>query len=142
MNADREESYCKRIDHKSVQFFRPWFKSYDCGQYSGIICADFVPASWCINAVKEWNGFDEYWENYIEQWLPHSNTNRSISFFINGDTSVSYQVKLLDFVYNTMFDDHGGLKAISKQFYKRDKTSPVGYRLITEKINEPVQINY
>lgn len=141
VDADRNESLCKRIDHKSVKFHTPWFKSYDCNQHNGIICSDFIPASWYINAVKEWNGFEEYWENYVEQWLPYKKTDTTVSFIINGDRSVSYQVKLLDFIYNTMFDEYGYLKAVSKRYYKRDKTSSIGYRLITEKVDIPVIVS-
>ena len=102
VDADISESLCKRIDHKSVKFYTPWFKAYDCNQGSGVICSDFSPAAWCVHAVKEWNGFDVYWRNYVDQWL--GRTDKTISFFVNGDTSVSYQVPLMDFVYNTMFD--------------------------------------
>jgi hypothetical protein len=133
VDADRSESTCKRIDHKTIQFSVPWFKSYDCGQFSGIICSDFIPADWCINAVKEWRGFEEYWYNYIKQWLPYSNTNTYISFIINGDKNIRYHVKLMDFVYGTMFDNNK-LKAYEKVYYKKNKKSSIGFELIIEPI--------
>lgn len=136
-DADRNESLCKRIDHKTVKFYYPWFKSYDCNQHSGVICSDFIPASWCVHAVKVWKGFDIYWENYVKQWL----NTKTVSFYINGDTSVCYQVPVMDFVYNRMFDKDGNLKAISRKYYKRSKKSSTGYELITEKIDTPVCIH-
>lgn len=137
VDADRNESLCKRIDHKTIKFAIPYFKSYDCGQYRGCICSDFVPADYCVHAKKNWTNFDEYWIGYVEQWLPYSNTNTYISFTLNNDTSIRYRVKLLDYVYNTMFDGNT-LKAYEKVYYKqcRDKEKyPTGYKLIVEEIN-------
>lgn len=135
VDADRRESTCKRIDHKKIQFGRPWFKSYDCGQHSGVICSEFVPAAWCIHAVQEWRGFEEYWVNYVEQWLPYGNTDVTIPFFVNGDTETKYMVKLMDFVNGTMIEGNK-LKAVEKVYYKRD-TDPkgFGYKLIREPID-------
>lgn len=138
VDADINESICKRIDHKLVKFYTPWFKTYDCNQHSGVICSDFIPASWCVHAVNTWNGFNEYWKYYVEQWLTIA--DKTVSFFINEDTSVSYQVLLNDFLYNTMFDSDGNLKAVTKRYYKRSKKSPIGYELITEKVNVPVHV--
>lgn len=135
VDADWNESVCKRIDHKHIQFYRPFFKSYDCNQNSGVVCSDFIPAARCVNAAKEWKGFEEYWENYVEQWLPYSDTNVTISFYLNGNTDESYQVKLLDFVYGNMFEGNK-LKAVSKQYYKRcSNPNGCGYKLITEPID-------
>lgn len=139
VNADRTESFCKRVDHKTVKFAEPYFKCYDCGQFDHLICADFLPADWHVNAVKEWTNFDEYWENYVTQWLPYSNTDTYISFTLNGDTSVRYRVKLLDFVYGNMYSD-GWLNAYEKVYYKQSRSSPTGYDLIVEPIDK-VEIN-
>lgn len=124
------------MDHKKIKFAIPYFKCYDCQQHAGTICSDFEPAAWCINAVKEWRGFDEYWANYVDQWLPYSDTNTYMSFTLNNDTSVRYHVKLLDYVYGKMIDDNGRLKAFEKIYYKqsRDPTS-FGYVLIREPID-------
>ncbi len=64
INADREESLCKRIDHKATKFYRPWFKSYDCGQMTGIICSDFTPAERCKYLYEHWTSIEEYCEQY------------------------------------------------------------------------------
>lgn len=137
VKADLEgvESTCKRIDHKKVKFYKPWFKSYDCNQHNGIICSDFIPADWCVSAVKEWRGFEEYWENYVEQWLPYRDTNTFVSFFVNGDTETAYRVRLMDFVNGTMIEK-GILKAFEKMYYKRDRNpNGFGYKLVHEPIN-------
>jgi hypothetical protein len=135
VDADRNESICKRIDHKVIQFGRPFFKSYDCNQHAGTICSSFIPAAWCKNAIKEWKGFEEYWPNYVEQWLPYKNINALIPFFINGNTDISYMVKLMDFVNGTMLEGNK-LKAKEKIYYKRDKGNHgCGYKLIKEFID-------
>jgi hypothetical protein len=135
VDADRNESICKRIDHKTIQFGRAWFKSYDCNQHTGIICSDFIPADWCISIVREWNGFDEYWFNYVEQWLPYKNIDMLIPFFVNGDTDNKYMVKLMDFINGTMIEN-SKLKAVQKVYYKQDRDPEgYGYKLIKEEID-------
>lgn len=52
---------------------------------------------------------------------------------LNHDQSVRYFIKYSDFYFDTMFDEQGNLKWISKQYYKRTKDSPIGYRLVTER---------
>jgi hypothetical protein len=125
---------CKRIDHANVKFAVPWFKSYDKNQFSGIICSDFCPAQWNVYAHKNWNGFEYYWPRYVEQWLPYSNTNSLVFFTLHDDTSVRYGVPLMNFVYGDMFDGDL-LKAVEKVYYKRSNSSPIGYKLVHEKIN-------
>jgi len=132
-DMDNVISSCKRIDHKRVQFYRPWFKSYDCNQFSGTVCSDFEPADWCIYAKKHWNGFDNYWKSYKKYWNPNAETD-SISFFLDKNTDVGYKVKLTDFVFNTMYNEDGSLKAFEKFYYKTIKKSPTGYELIHENI--------
>ena len=124
---------CKRIDHKTIQFAQPWFKSYDCNQFSGCICSDFEPGAWHKNACDTWQGFEHYWPRYVEQWLPYADTKKLIYFTLNSDTSIRYGVRLLDFVYGTMIDDNM-LKAVEKVYYKKTKGG-IGYKLIREKIN-------
>lgn len=85
--------------------------------------------------MKEWNGFEEYWANYIEQWLPYRNTEKTISFFVNGDTDIKYMVKLMDFVNGTMFEGNK-LKAIEKVYYKQDRNPKgFGYKLVREPVD-------
>jgi len=135
IKSDRDDvvSPCKRIDHKHLQFSRPYFKSYDCNQFNGVICSDFEPADWCIYAKEHWGGFDAYWKSYKKYWNPNAETD-SISFFIDKNTDVRYKVKLTDFVFGTMYNENGTLKAFEKTYYKRSKLSPIGYELIHERI--------
>jgi hypothetical protein len=129
----RHYNNCKRIDHETIQFAQPWFKSYDRHQFSGVICSDFDPAEWHVYACETWNGFEYYWPRYVEQWLPYGNTSILVYFTLNGDTSIRYGVPLLDFVYGTMVDN-GVLKAVEKMYYKQTRTG-FGYKLIKEKID-------
>lgn len=118
----------KRIDHEKIKFATPFFKSYDRNQFSGIVCSDFVPRYNSDNF-----NFQDYWNDYVEVWLPYSNTNILIWFTLNEDISVRYGVKLMDYVYGTMYDSNGNLKAIKKKYYKKTKDG-FGYKLITENI--------
>ena len=120
IDADRNESFCKRIDHKVVKFATPWFKSYDCNQYSGVVCSDFEPAPLYTYACNIWKGFDSYWKNYVKQWLPYENADTYIGFTLNDNTKIRYKVKLLDYVYGTMFEDNK-LKAVE---YMPSSVSP------------------
>lgn len=135
VNADMPnvESTCKRIDHKKVQFYRSWFKSYDCNQFSGAICSGFIPADWCVAAKKNWDGFDNYWKSYKKYWNTNVD-NDSISFFLDGNKNVGYKVKMTDFVFGNMYNDDGTIKAFEKFCYKQSRKSPTGYELIREKL--------
>ena len=76
VDADRNESLCKRIDHKRVKFAVPWFKSYDCDH--GCICSDFKPVEYYPAVYKNWQevgGFKKWWPLWVEQWLPYKNTD-------------------------------------------------------------------
>lgn len=125
---------CKRIDHDKIKFAKPWFKSYDANQFSGIICAEFYPKPWMKQAVENWKGFSEYWKQYVKTWLPYGNTNILVPFCLHDDTSVRYGVPLMDFVNGTMVDGNT-LKAIEKTYYKRSAQSPAGYVLVRDRID-------
>lgn len=138
VNADREESICKRIDHKRVKFAVPWFKSYDCDH--GCICSDFIPVEHYPAVYKNWQeigGFKGRWPLWVEQWLPYKNTDVLTYFTIGKDTSIRYGVHLMDFVNGTMFDGDV-LKAVEKMYIKRVKKSdknPIGYKVIRKSID-------
>lgn len=122
---------CKRIDHKTVKFAVPWFKSYDCD--FGTVCSDFLPKEYMKYACEHWTEFDEYWGVLVDQWLPYKNTNILVYFTLHDDTSIRYGVPLLDYVYGNMIED-GVLKAVEKMYYKQSRNSPIGYKLIREPI--------
>ena len=135
VNADMDnvESKCKRIDHKKIQFAVPFFKSYDCNQFSGCICSDFKPNEHRKHTCENWTNFEDYWKLYVEQWLPYQNMNKNKGFVLNRNTEVRYYVPLLKFVYGDMFQG-GKLMAVEKVYYKRCNTG-CGYKLVREKIN-------
>lgn len=136
VNAEQENivSTCKRIDHKKIKFTIPFFKSYNCGQFASMICSDFQPHDWNLNACKEWTSFEDYWDAYVEQWLPYKNTNKTTAFTLKGDTSVRYHVPLLDYIYGRMIKDNK-LMAVEKSYYKQDRSpTGFGYKLIVEPI--------
>lgn len=128
---------CKRIDHETIKFAVPWFKSYDCD--FGTVCSDFLPAGYMKYANEIWTGFDDYWVGFVNQWLPYKNTNKLVYFTLHGDTSIRYGVSLLDYVYGNMIEE-GILKAVEKEYYKRTRKSPTGYVLIHEPIEGGVCI--
>lgn len=138
VDADRNESLCKRIDHKRVKFAVPWFKSYDCDH--GCICSDFEPVEYYPAMYKNWHdigGFINWWPLFVDQWLPYKNTEVLTYFTINDDTSIRYGVKLMDFVNGTMFKN-GKLMAVEKMYVKHHKRSPkhpTGYEIVKEVID-------
>lgn len=127
VDADRNESTCKRLDHKHIKFWKPYFKSYDCGQFMGNVCRDFEPRKesvpWLYN---HWQGWDDYWDG--EEPKP----NETIPLVLDGNFSVMYHVLKTDFINNTFLNDDGSLKWIKRQYYKRSRKSPIGYELVTE----------
>lgn len=128
------ESTCKRIDHKTVKFAVPWFKSYDCGQRDHIPCGDFVPAHPEYADFKEWTNFSDFWQIYVKAWLPYENEDITVPFTIYGDTSVRYHVPLVKYIDGTMIVD-GVLQATEKEYYKRIKDNSFPFKLIHETID-------
>lgn len=138
IDADLEnvKSTCKRIDHKIIKFYTPWFKSYDCGQLFHIPCGDFIPKDLkrvdCIN----WTNFKDFWDVYVKSWLPYENENTLIPFVVNGHSDIVYHVPLKRFIDGTMIEN-GVLRAVEKTYYKRTKND-FGvqlYTIVHEKIN-------
>ena len=132
-NAELEnvKSECKRVDHKKIRFYKPWFATYDCGS-KHIPCNDFVPKHPEYEDFKEWTNFDDFWKVYCKTWLPKKEENSSVAFFINGDESTMFSVKLKDFIDGSFIKD-GILNAYEKAYYKQTK-SGFGYKLVKEKI--------
>lgn len=120
INADRNESLCKRIDHKKIKFYMPWFASYDCGQTMHIVCSDFEPVEWHMYACKTWTCFEDYWRQYKETWLPYGDIGTTLGF--------------MDFINGTMVKN-GVLKAVERMYFKHNVNCTTNYELIHEKIN-------
>lgn len=125
---------CKRIDHDAIQFARPYFLTYTANENRGHICADFRPREKPNGALvgNEWTGFDDYWAQYIENWLPYRDTNILVYFKLKQDENSWYGVRLMDFVNGTMWDGNT-LLAIERLYYKRT-AKQTGYRLIHQPI--------
>lgn len=115
---------CKRIDHKHFQFAKPWFRCYDEGQYASYCCRDFVPADWCVWLKQHWTSLDDYYGEDVDKGY--------VALCIDGDQSVRYYVLRKDWNNNTFVDDNGKLKWCRKMYYKIDRSSPIGYRLVEE----------
>lgn len=126
-NADRIESTCKRLDHKKYQFAKPWFKSYDCGQFTQQICRDFQPSSVYKYLFEHWTNFDDFVGEILD--------NETVSLVIDGDHSIRYKVRYKDFADGLFIDKNGKLKWTEKSYYKKCKITeqnPIGYILVHE----------
>lgn len=118
----------KRIDHKTVKFAVPWFKTYDCNQFSGVVCSDFEPSRSFVFLDKTWRGFDYYWPRFVEQW----GAPKYIPFVLDGNTKIRYHVKTEHFVFGDKLFVNGKLNAYERQFYVPSRKSMIGYRLVTQ----------
>jgi hypothetical protein len=121
---------CKGLDHNSIRFAAPYFKSYDAGQHSGIICSKFQPYIG-LYAFTQWTNFEDFWPKYVECWIPYADVNILMWFVLHNDTKMRYGVPLMDYVNVTMIEN-GFLKAVQKYYYKHSKNN---HRLVYEKIN-------
>ena len=131
VNADLAgvQSTCKRLDHKNIKFAVPWFKSYDCGQLSSNICEDFEPRDTCKWLKEHWDGIERYFgENYTPGGY--------VGLILNNDTSIRYYVKAEDFYRGSFLNDVGSLKWEYREYYRRSRSSPIGYRLEREKYED------
>ena len=126
VDADRATSTCKRLDHKHIKFAKPWFKSYDCGQFNSMVCDEFYPRDSCRWLKEHWISWEDYWDG--EEPKP----TETIPLVLDGDFSVRYKVLKSDFITGNFLDDSGNLKWVEKEYYKRSKSSPIGYKLIHE----------
>ena len=115
---------CKRIDHNTIKFAKPYFIGYD-GNH--IPCCDFKPKN-----LTGWTGFNDWWPYYVEQWIPYQNTDINTYFTLHSDPSIRYGVPLMDFVNGTMIEN-GVLKAVEKMYYKQTRKG-CGYKLVYEEI--------
>ena len=140
----REDTTCKRLDHKRIKLAVPWFKSYDCGQFSHVaICADFSPKESHVWLYNHWTCIEDYIADFEKEekrpffGKPHEG-RAYIGFCIDGNKDVRYYVNRKDYFNNDFLDENGNLKWVKKCYYKKSRKSPIGYRLITE-YNKEVQ---
>lgn len=133
-DCDGVESVCKRIDHKAIRFYSPWFKSYDCGTYH-LICRDFEPHLFRWPLGREvWRGYDDYralMKEIGESWA--TGKMKALWFRLKDDKAV-YEVDTEDFINGTMIQD-GYLMCKRKIFCKPSKNEVTGYKWTYESID-------
>ena len=127
-DLDGVESSCKRLDHKHIRFYTPWFKSYDC---NGCICSEFKPQKWI-----KW---------LYNHWKPEFNVapskNKTITLVLDKNRDIGYVVRYIDFFNGDFLNEDGTLKWVYKWYYVRTKKSPTGYECLREYPNGEIYIN-
>ena len=131
----RDDTTCKRLDHKHLQFAVPWFKSYDAGQMNAVTCAEFEPKPIAKWLCDHWVSIQDYMESY-ERVEGKKYLHGHIGLCIDGDQSVRYYVKRSDFFNGTFVDSDGNLRWEFRKYYKQSRKSPTGYYLVTEERDE------
>lgn len=53
---------CKMIDHETIKFYQPFFKTYESIRSRRDICYYYEPADWNISGKDTWKGMDSYIE--------------------------------------------------------------------------------
>lgn len=138
-NADVNgvESTCKRLDHKTIQFAKNPFASYNCGSGNG--------TSWCLCNDFE---LDTIYKLLREKWQPEwkeeilkKYRKGTMCLCLDGNFEVRYEILCSDFVDNTFLDENGNLKWLRKQYYKQSRKSPIGYKFINEYPDGYIQEN-
>lgn len=124
---DGHESVCKRIDHKKVKLAEPWFKCYDCGQFSKYVCCEFVPTKSNVWLYQHWTKIEDFVK------VPEKDTLTNVWLILDNNKDIRYGVSAYDWFYGNIFDADGNLNWREKQYYKQSKGTPYGYKLIKEK---------
>ena len=119
IKADREESLCKRVDHKTVKFFKSPVSSYSCGK-NNIPCKDFeLKFPDRVDFKDKWAGIEDIWPVYVDAWLG-GRPPLYETFHLGNDFSTDYLVPF-DLFYNGGMIEDGILKAVFKRTSVRDK---------------------
>lgn len=133
VDADRrDDTTCKRLDHKSLQFAKSPFKSYDCGQFHSNICSDFEPNDIAKWLKEHWGGIDKWVSEYEEFEGQSFFDNKFTVLTLNGNNDVWYYVKRSDFFNNTFSNEDGSLKWVKRCYQKQTRKSPTGYTIVWE----------
>ena len=127
---------CKRVDHKTVKFYKNPFSSYHGAGTHHIPCHDFEPAHPEYADYRGlWNGLDDMWPVYVDTWLG-GRTPKYQTFHLGDNFNDDYEVPFELFFYGGMIED-GILKADHKKYVVRDKVD-LGvqlYKIKTENIS-------
>lgn len=143
-NPDTYKTKCKRIDHDIVRFTPNVFSGH-ATDLMHPICSDFKPNKLYKLLYENWTCFDDYKEYYKSvngEEIRGLNQYDYFSFVIKGCDKYRFHVKGSNFVYGTMFDKDGKLKAyerISQKIVRNPEPERIKnfypYRLIREEIN-------
>lgn len=132
VDADRrEDTTCKRLDHKKYKLAVPYFKSYDCGQFHCNICSEFKPKASAKWLHDNWESIDAYMSEY-ESVEHKAFLDGYTVLCLDGNTAIRYYVKRSDYFYNQFVNTDGSLKWVKRCYYKKSRKSPIGYELIWE----------
>lgn len=121
------DSTCKRLDHKAHKFAVPWFKSYDCGQFSTTVCKEFIPKSSCKWLYEHWTCVEDF------KPLEEVKDGATIGLVYGDDQSVRYYVDFWDWWNGTFLNEDGTYKWVYRMYYNRpSKKHPTYYELVKE----------
>ena len=116
---------CKRLDHKKYKLSKRWFSVYDPG--NGYLCSDFEP-------FDGWLWLHRHWKpEFLKH--PDPNSKRYVSLTLDGDNSVWYYVKYVDYFYGNHITEDGSYKWVFKSYMKKTRKCeeyPLGYVLVNE----------
>lgn len=143
-NSEEYRTMCKRIDHDIVRFCPNLWAGHNTDS-DHAICSDFKPRPLRKILYENWTNFNDYKEYYKKvnrREICGLNQYDTFSFVIKGDDKHRYIVKGSDFIYGTMFDEDGKLKAferISRKVVRNPDPENIKnfypYRIIHEKID-------
>lgn len=133
VDADRrEDTTCKRLDHKRYKLAVPWFKSYDCGQFHCNVCSDFEPRESSKWLHEHWTTMDDYIADYEAIEGKSFFDNKYTVLCLDNNTDVRYYVNRIDYFNNTFINADGTLKWVKKCYYKKTRSNAIGYKLVWE----------
>lgn len=117
----------RKIDHDIVQLYAPPFATISTLP-KGLICTEYYPAEWCVYKRKCWEGFDAYWEGYLQTWGSDllKNPNKRFTVYLHGERwKDDYEIPFLEWVFGKPFDKETGLlKATHIRHWVRTRKSP------------------
>lgn len=117
------------INHKDIKISKPWFASYDVGNCP--ICKNFEPKKTLKWLYERWEGLDRYFKDreicFKEDGLVYI-PPKQICIIFNDNFDIRYAIPYEDY-FNCNVDTS---KWIYKSYFKRDKSSPLGYSRVTE----------
>lgn len=118
--SDIYKSKCKRIDHNVVRFCPNIYAGHHT-DFDHPICSDFKPNKMYKLLYENWTCFDDYksyYKSVNDEEIKGLGQYDSFPFVIKGYDKYRFLVKGSDFIYGTMFDNNGNLKAYERYYQK------------------------